>query len=443
MQDLKTYQNFLNLNSRRTLRADDFDTEEAYEAWRRAEGPELSQMMLAIVKSNPQLAKSAPGGTLPQFSSNGPAQSDANYTGLHDATDNSSYVFDQPVDMSALSLGEGAPDASDDAEPFVFVPPEPKAYYRAVLKQTLTHDLREQRNQVEDDGNEQHEIKLLTKYSTTLLNEICMRWRIPLFTRQVLFLDVIKEKFLDQDIGLELLDAAFTFAKRPLTDPKKSATPAMDALFPPLYDRSKWTVAEYALNTQILSALHDALLRDLYDQLMHCYESRPPNIGPLMCVLDDHIYADPLFSRGSEEVAKFAKQLAAGLREQARRTYESLLSKEIPTSDDEWQFYHIIQLGRAVVKLAERIQKRYRKSPEIMGVNPLVVLLDILLPSFGTDARDLVQRIMQAAQLRNEEVAIQDGFELYQELVEIRRIHADALPEYVKPINMVLALTWC
>jgi hypothetical protein len=57
-----------------------------------------------------------------------------------------------------------------------------------------------------------------------------------------------------------------------------------------------------------------------------------------------------------------------------------------------------------------------------------MVLVEEMLPAYAADARDLVARIMDVAQSKGEEVPIQDGFDLYKELVEIRRIHADALP---------------
>lgn len=61
LQDLKTYQQHLTLGTKLTLNAEDFDTREAYETWKSNESPDLSQMMLAIMQSNPQLAKSTPG----------------------------------------------------------------------------------------------------------------------------------------------------------------------------------------------------------------------------------------------------------------------------------------------------------------------------------------------------------------------------------------------
>ena len=63
------------------------------------------------------------------------------------------------------------------------------------------------------------------------------------------------------------------------------------------------------------------------------------------------------------------------------------------------------------------------------SVNPLNTLVQEVFPSYAADARDLVTRIMDVAHQKGEEVPIQDGFDLYKELVEIRGIHAQALPE--------------
>jgi len=64
-----------------------------------------------------------------------------------------------------------------------------------------------------------------------------------------------------------------------------------------------------------------------------------------------------------------------------------------------------------------------------MGVNPLTILVETMFPSFENDAHDLIQRILHVAHTKNSEVDLQDGFDLYRELVEIRRIHHAALPD--------------
>lgn len=55
--------------------------------------------------------------------------------------------------------------------------------------------------------------------------------------------------------------------------------------------------------------------------------------------------------------------------------------------------------------------------------------MDTILPLFAEDARDIVARILQLAAEKQEEVPIEDGFQLYQELTEIRRIHGEVLPK--------------
>ena len=62
-------------------------------------------------------------------------------------------------------------------------------------------------------------------------------------------------------------------------------------------------------------------------------------------------------------------------------------------------------------------------------VNPLTALVETILPLYAEDARDIVKRILDLAKERNDEVPIEDGFQLYGELVEIRRIHGECLPK--------------
>jgi len=434
LQDLKSYQKLLSLNSRRTLRKDDFDSDEAYESWRKAEIHELSQLILAIIQTNPELAKDTPVGNLPQLShqTSNPDTSDLGYPdslrAISDGNETSSYVVDQPVDMSTYSSGDQSPVSSNEDENiFTFIPPDVRGSYRFILAQALTYDIQDQDLQPSEPTDGTPAVKLLSKPSTELLNEICLRWRLAQVSRVIFFLDVIREKFVDQDITLDTLDAAFNYIKEPLPENRRSSIPMTSLLF----DRTKWTVADIALNQRILAKLHEALLRDLYDIMQHCYEQKPPSAGPTLYVLENHIHDDPAFERPVEGLETFATQLYEALQQKAHEIYRAFLEKEVPQDQYAWEFYHVIQMGKAVVSLAQRIQKRYKKNPKIMGVNPLMALVETILPLYAEDARDIVARILQLAQDKSEEVHIEDGFELYGELVEIRRIHGDVLPGVV------------
>ena len=427
LKDLKMYQTNLNLNSSRTLRSEDFDTEEAYDSWKKMENPDLSQMMLAIVQSNLELAKSVPG-SVPQLKmTNGSSTDPSIGTDKRQSQSDSinSYVIDQPVDVGALSL---QPEILDDSEPYMFIPPDPREYYRTVVKEALAHDLSEQRGEANGQISEQG--RLLSKKNAELLNELGLRWRLPFASRMILFLDAVKEMFVDQEVDLDTLDAAFAYVKEPPADKKKADVSQ-------LFDRSKWTMADFLLNQKTLNSIHDTLLRDLYNQLQLCYESKPPDIGPIMLVLEEKIYDDPIFSRTADDIDRFSGNLERALRAKAEQHYQDLFEKEVGQNRDKLGFWHVIQLGKAVLKFCEKIQKRYRKTPAIMGVEPFKILVSIVFPNFASDARDQLALILkQSSQEPDNEIPIQDGFDMYKEMVEVRRVYTDVLPDTPFDLNI-------
>lgn len=276
----------------------------------------------------------------------------------HDA---SPYILDVPVDMTALDLNgdEKQSEMIDDGDPYIFIPPNPRSYYRALVKEALSYDLsgsNEEFSGVTDSGVPQ----IFSKKSFELLSEVSWRWRIPYVSRMLLLLDAAREKFVDSEIDLDTLDAVFNYVKEPPPE-KRKLDPAL------LNDRTKWTIADFALNQQILRSVDDTLLRDLFEEFTHCYEAKPPNIGPIMTVLETHVYDDPLYSRSNDDLNRFSNSLRDALYESAKDQYNFLYESEMGQNKNHVEFFHVIQLGKAVLKFSERIQKRYRKTPRIMG----------------------------------------------------------------------------
>lgn len=424
LQDLKTYQAHLSLMTQKTLNVDDFESEEAYELWKNQETPELSRIIMDILQTNPDLAKSSSQGPAAQLKSHNASVDLGSRQGSQSSESGAAHGLDQAMD--GLSMRD---DLANGDESYTFIPSDPRSYYRAIVKEALTYDLADAQ---QNEGANEH-VGLLSKQSHELLNEIALRWRLPLFSRLILYLDVIREKYLDQELDLDTLDAAFNYVKDPPpppTDKKSHRMSTMMQLQAPevVTDRSRWTVHDFLLNQQILSSLHDALLRELFELMMFVYDTKAPPLGPIMYIITSHIYEDPIFEAPDENLNQFTEQLRQALRRKAGDVYGQMLAKHIPDTKEDWEFYHVIELGRAVVKLCEKIQKRYRKTPEIMGVSPMMCLVEEMFPAYATDARDIVARIMDVAHSKGEEVPVQDGFDLYKEMVEIRRIHSDALP---------------
>ncbi|KAJ5890627.1 uncharacterized protein N7473_006855 [Penicillium subrubescens] len=425
LRDLKTYQTQLSLHTRKTLCREDFETDEAFESWKKSEGPDLSQMMLAIVQSNPELAKSTPGA-LPQF--NASVSDD-----LSSPRDRTSYAIDQSVDFSSLSLG-GADGDSEESDTYTFIPSDPRGVYRFILNQTLTHDLRDREIEASQATSDTPSMKLLSKQSTEMLNEICLRWRIPNFSRIVLFLDVIQSKYVDSEIDLNTLDSAFTFVKEsPSSEPRAKRSSYVASS---VFDRRKWSVHDLQTMQQLLSKIHEALLRELYDVMMDCFEAKPRPIGPVMYILEHHIQMDPNYTEDPADIDRFSSYVQDGLAQKATEKYQSLIGQLIPVDQESWRFDNVIQLGDAISKLAQKIQKRYRNNPEIMGVNPHLTLCVNILPMFAEDAHEMVARIIEHAKSEGEEIDIEDGFDLYKQLATIRRLFTNTIPETPFPFHV-------
>lgn len=64
----------------------------------------------------------------------------------------------------------------------------------------------------------------------------------------------------------------------------------------------------------------------------------------------------------------------------------------------------------------------------LFSVNMFNTLVNCILPMYAEDAHDMVLRIIQVAKDRNEDIDIEDGFDLYRELSEVRKVYAQVLP---------------
>lgn len=324
-------------------------------------------MMVMIVQSDPTLAKMAPRSSAPTYAANGGTTHPEVPTHSRRTSElepPSPYILDMPVDMSGMSIDDytSAESVSDQSEPYMFIPDDPRACYRALVKEVLTYDLNNP-NQTPLDGGGSSDgstYKLLSRASVDLLSEIGTRWRLPYISRLLLVLDVVREKFIAQKVDIETVDAAFLWFRSPPPERKKG-----EPLVVP--DVTRWTMTDYVLKQQLLTAIHDMLLRDLYAELQKCYEAKPPDIGTMMAVLEQHIYDDPLFSKTPEDLDQFGRHLQTALEEKSKSIYQEIYSEQIQANRDGLEFYHIVQLGKAVLKLCEKMQKRYRKTSSIMG----------------------------------------------------------------------------
>lgn len=63
-------------------------------------------------------------------------------------------------------------------------------------------------------------------------------------------------------------------------------------------------------------------------------------------------------------------------------------------------------------------------------MNPHTILLTNVLPLYAEDAQEMVARVIERAKEHEEEIELEDGFDLYKQLANVRRLFTNALPEY-------------
>jgi hypothetical protein len=424
LKDYKAYQFRLSAGMAGTLRKQDFDVDESYEEWRKGEAPHLAKIFAEILSVRPDLKGGAGAGSgndkpLPMRPQS--MYEDQAYADLSRMLSNPESPvtsFDPSVSFGSLSLEDTSSIRAVDEPNYTFIPPDPRATYKVILQYVVSYD------QLHSDTS----ASPLSEETTDFLIELAVRWRIPQFSRYVAFVEVTTRKYLDQELPPEQLYNCLDLVKQPLEEPKKPVLIQMYTSGLGDIDPSKWTITDFAGYQQSLRDLHDALLRELYSLLTRCYEPNPPTIGVVMALLNNHVYSEPTFSQRPDDAAEFSQQLDKGLRERAAQAYRDFLDSHIPQSQREWDFSHVVKLGKAVVGLAEKIKKRYRKNPEVMGASPFKALIETTLPSFEEDCHEIIKRVLQTAQETGVEIDLQDGFDLYKELVEIRKMHEAALP---------------
>lgn len=422
VKDLKTYQQCISLNTRTTLTSDDFDTAEAYEAWKKHELHEIPQLLIAVIQINPELAKTSNGNALAHIQG---AASSSDYhfaeisRKMHETSETGS--FDHSIDFAALSIGNHT--APEGAEiPFVYIPPNQRSYYRFFVKEAILSDIRDQDTSEATSG-------LISKKTSDLLHELATRWRVPSFSRKILFLDAVKDLYQNRDISLDTVDKGLVYFKETTPDKRKLNRKSV-GLQDLISDWTKWTVDDVKIYQSSLRSIYENVLRDLFQVMQGAYDGKSPSFGNCLYILQEHLAPDPANPIHPKlQSKKFSSELSAALRERAAETYKAVLEKSIPKAEEEWKFNHVIELGKDVVTLCDKIRKRYRKSPEILGANPLMILVEEMLPSFAEDARELVSRIMANEKTKGQDIPVEDGFDLYRELVEIRSVHGNVLPK--------------
>jgi hypothetical protein len=207
----------LNTTTPPSLRPSDFPDEISYDEWKREESKAISELMVNMIQSNPELAKSEPTEVRSSLLSDGDrpelrrSTSDTTSTiGLRYPTDieqlntSSNGKHNRPERPRMSSLTEDYDEFASKTI-YTFIPEDPRAYYRRVVELCL------QAQKVDGAGDEEEE-SLLSNAAQELLNECALRWRVHPAAQISLLLDVVRQLYDSDELGIQDIDEAFAVA---------------------------------------------------------------------------------------------------------------------------------------------------------------------------------------------------------------------------------------
>lgn len=208
----------LNTAAPPTLRPTDFPDEISYDEWKREESKAISELTVSMIEANHLLAKSEPTEVLPSLLSDAGERPELRRT----ISDTPSIAFSRySTDIEHMSIatngkpyrldGRRRTSLHEEQDEFItktsytFIPEEPRAYYRRIIELCLKAPKNE------EDGEEAEE-SLLSNATMALLNECAVRWRVHPGARVSLLLDVVRQLYENDELGIQDLNEAFSIA---------------------------------------------------------------------------------------------------------------------------------------------------------------------------------------------------------------------------------------
>ncbi|WRT65054.1 uncharacterized protein IL334_001996 [Kwoniella shivajii] len=278
LDDLKKCLKLLNSDSPYPYCPGDFSAPEHWDGWRSSEVSTLSQMMLAMMQSNPSLAQS----------------SDRHST--HDLSSN----------LETLQFDSGDPA-------FTYIPVDSRATYHDLLDRCLDADLEILKTLPED---EDVSLGILSQNHVSLLQECAIRWRLPISFRTSSFFRAIVERYQRGDVPSACVREAMAMAQKaegelPVKTWAKSDALLMTLSYPKGYHSEEfneavddWLALEVAREKEGMFAEMSATLEEsIRSQAFSTYIAQA---------------SEKLGVEGSKN-CQFAMQLAAWIEKEAKR----------------------------------------------------------------------------------------------------------------------------
>ncbi|EJD43871.1 hypothetical protein AURDEDRAFT_145221 [Auricularia subglabra TFB-10046 SS5] len=379
-------------------RREDFESDAAYQHWRTTELAHLSQLMVIMVQFNPELAKSTPSEALPNMPTGG-GRPESVYSTTSARTPGSRHgSISSRYSLSLSSAPDMLAAAIEDDEDvpmghtFVYIPPNPRKFYKRLLELAIQFDLEAMHTLPED---QEVSLGILSPRHLEVINECAIRWRIPQSYRVAAFMDVIKYKYEREEVPLECIPEGLQMIQRALHE----------------VDLGNWPKADVEYLAQIYGGLFNIFLASLYHHLEVLPTLKPEAIEPFLSILET-VRDSGLLERFQVDISTRVKELEDRVRVISVHHYTEK-HNELFAQPGVNRALPLLLLTDVLEKNAKMLDRRF---PEpLLGQLDLVGLaLSSQVPLFVADLDRERKRLMEgSANLPTPDVPIEDIFTLF------------------------------
>ncbi|KAF8654738.1 hypothetical protein AX16_003393 [Volvariella volvacea WC 439] len=414
--DLKTCLKNINAGAPFPGRSEDFDSEAAWQHWKHQETTTLGQLVMIMVKLNPELAKSSSGGDVSYGTSNTrPGSVYSSYDSGSEAG-----LGSRPLSIASRRSyydggGNGYGDPLDDDDDgiqvghnFTFIPPNPKRFYKRLLERCLAFDL-EKMLSPEVDDSEEVSLGILSQPNIDLLNECALRWRIGHSYRVTCFLELVKGLYERGEVPIEVIPEALGNVQKVVGE----------------LDFENWARED----ADYLASTYASLFQIFLSSLYHAMDSLPTNLKPATLEpylnILQHVLETGLLDRFEVDVPARMADVQNKVREVAKEWYDVKMA-ELQKAPGVNKALPLLLMTDEIEKAAKLLDKRF---PEpLLGQIDLVslvveVVIPVYLEELSAAQRKLYEASMNTA-TPTPDIPIQDIFALYRRTKTLTKMYS-------------------
>ncbi|KAK4052310.1 hypothetical protein OIO90_004391 [Microbotryomycetes sp. JL221] len=397
--DLKTcINNIAQGGSRFPARREDFDSDDAFATWKKQEADQLQELLLEMTRRNPELLRSAGPSDLSSSVNGGSVGAGASLN------KRMSVMTLQPPSPEGSTYGSSGDEDTLVDPSLVFVPPDPKFYFRRLYEIALQFDYEAMKDLPPDQDVS---LTILSEINEQLLESCAIRWRIMAPLKAGTFLALIGQHYKFQGVPEACVAEALGGIERTAESWE--------------YWRWPWAERQHVFTT--MSMVFDNLLSRFFEIFQGIVDLAFDEVVDLL----ETIYSNEIFREDARDLAITFQELQQGMRKFVAMAYEEkqIEVDSMPRPHDLYPFLVMLDWIAAEAKGYDRQFPRKLMD----SIDPPAIFLSIAGPWFVQHLDASRDALLAAASGSDGAASDDDLLELYRGTINLQKMHNAFRPD--------------